>query len=107
MALELNDENFRREVLEASEPVLVEFGAEWCGPCRMLEPIVEELAAEYAGRVKVGMIDLDNNPNTAIEFGVRSLPSILFFRDGAVVDRIVGAVSKGEILKVMTNAVGA
>jgi thioredoxin 1 len=105
MPIELTDDNFASEVINASQPVLVDFGAEWCGPCRMIEPIVEQLATEYEGRVKVGKIDLDSNPNTAIEFGVRSLPSLLVFRGGVVVDRIVGAVSKGEIVKVLENAV--
>jgi thioredoxin 1 len=104
MAIELNDMNFTDEVINAGQTVLVDFGAAWCGPCKMLDPIVEELASEYAGRVKVGKIDLDTNPDTAIEFGVRSLPSILFFRDGKVVDRIVGAVPKGEIVRVLNNA---
>lgn len=107
MAIELNDGNFRDEVVASTLPVIVDFGAEWCGPCRTLDPIVEQLAVEYAGSVKVGRIDLDANPNTAIEYGVRSLPSILFFRDGVVVDRIVGAVSKGEIVRVLTNAIEA
>lgn len=107
MAIELNDDNFASEVINADEPVLVDFGAEWCGPCRVLDPIVEQLAVEYEGRVKVGKIDLDANPNTAIEFGVRSLPSLLFFRNGVVVDRIVGAVSKGEIVRVLGNAMTA
>lgn len=96
--LHLTDDNFQTEVLEASEPVLVDFWATWCGPCRLIAPIIDELAEEYVGTVRVGKVDVDNNQKVAMQYGIRSIPSLLIFKDGKVVDTIVGAVQKGQIL---------
>lgn len=96
--LHLTDDNFQTEVLEASEPVLVDFWATWCGPCRLIAPIIDELAEEYAGTVRVGKVDVDNNQKVAMQYGIRSIPSLLIFKDGKVVDTIVGAVQKGQIV---------
>jgi thioredoxin 1 len=96
-ALVLTDDNFQKEVLEATEPVLVDFGAAWCGPCRTLEPVVEELATEYAGRVKVAKLDADAHPKTVAEYSIRGLPTLLFFKDGKVQDTLVGAARKGQL----------
>lgn len=90
----LTDANFKKEVLEASEPVLVDFTAAWCGPCRVIAPIIEELAGEYAGRAKVCKLDVDQNQRTAADFEVRSIPTLLFFKDGQVVGHMIGAVQK-------------
>lgn len=95
--IELTDGNFDQEVLQSDLPVLIDFWAVWCGPCRMVHPIVEELADEYAGKVKIGKLDVDNNPNTAIKYGIRSIPSLLIFKGGEVVENIVGAVPKQQI----------
>ncbi|MCC6865717.1 MAG: thioredoxin [Ignavibacteria bacterium] len=92
--IELTDANFEAEVLKSDKPVLVDFWAVWCGPCKMIAPFVEELAGEYEGKAKVGKLDVDNNPNTSTTYGIRSIPTILIFRDGKIVDQIVGAVSK-------------
>lgn len=95
----VTDGNFTDEIESAEGLAMVDFWAEWCGPCRMVGPIVEELASEYAGRVKVGKVDVDENQKTAQRFNVRSIPSILFFRDGEHVDTVVGAVPKQQLEK--------
>jgi thioredoxin 1 len=92
--LEITDGNFSDEIEQAQGLAMVDFWAVWCGPCRLVAPSVEALAEEYAGRVKVGKLDVDNNQQTATQFNVRSIPTILFFRDGKVVDQVVGAVPK-------------
>jgi thioredoxin 1 len=97
--IELTDANFEHEVIASQSPVLVDFWAEWCGPCRAITPIVEEIAGQYAGRLKVGKVNVDDASGTATRFGIRSIPSLLFFKDGKVVDTIIGAVPKGEILR--------
>ena len=97
MALEFSDSNFEQEVLNSDTPVLVDFWAEWCGPCRMIGPVVEELATEYDGKAKIGKMNIDNNPDTPMKYGVRSIPTLLVFKNGEVVDKIVGAVPKTTI----------
>lgn len=95
--LTISDDNFENEVLKSDQPVLIDFWATWCGPCRMIAPIVEELASEYEGKVKIGKLDVDNNQQTAIKYGVRSIPTLLVFKNGQVKERIIGAVPKGQI----------
>jgi len=92
-ALEITDSNFE-EVIGSEKPVLVDFWAEWCGPCRMVGPIVEELAGDYDGKVVVGKVDVDANPMVSAKFGIRSIPTLLLFKDGEIVDKQVGAVPK-------------
>ncbi|MCI0471973.1 MAG: thioredoxin [Ignavibacteria bacterium] len=96
--LEITDGNFADEVEKSDVPVLIDFWAVWCGPCRMIAPIVEELAGEYQGKAKIGKVDVDNNPMIAQKFGIRSIPTLLIFKGGQVVDQIVGAVPKGAIV---------
>jgi len=91
------DENFTAEVLQSDKPVLVDFWAVWCGPCKMIAPFVEELAAEFEGKAKVGKLDVDNNQESAIKYGVRSIPTVLIFKDGKVKDTIIGAVPKIQL----------
>ncbi len=95
--LEITDENFESEVLNSDLPVLIDFWAAWCGPCRMIAPLVEELAGEYEGKIKIGKLDVDNNQQTAIKYGVRSIPTLLVFKNGEVKDTIIGAVPKSQI----------
>ena len=93
----LTDETFAEEVLESNEPVLVDFSAVWCPPCRALEPVVEQLADEYAGRVKVAKIDADRHQEAVARYQIRGLPTLLFFKDGQVQDTVVGAAPKGQL----------
>jgi thioredoxin 1 len=92
--LEITDGNFQAEIAEADGLSMVDFWAAWCGPCRLIAPSVEALADQYAGQVKVGKLDVDSNQQTAAQFNVRSIPTVLFFKDGKVVDQVVGAVPK-------------
>lgn len=94
MLIELTDANFEELVLKADKPVLVDFWAEWCGPCRMIGPIVKDLADEYGENAVIGKMDVDSNPGVTAKFGIRNIPTILFFKNGEVVDKSVGAVPK-------------
>jgi thioredoxin 1 len=94
MTIDVTDANFEEVVLKSDKPVLVDFWAEWCGPCRMVAPVVKELGEEYAETAVITKMDVDNNPETAAKFGIRNIPSILFFKNGEVVDKQVGAVPK-------------
>jgi thioredoxin 1 len=93
----VTDEDFDAVVLKSEIPVLVDFWATWCGPCRMITPIVEELAKEYEGKAKMFKVDVDNNQNTAMTYGIRSIPTLLIFKNGQVVDSIIGAVPRQQI----------
>jgi thioredoxin 1 len=97
MAIELTDANFKEVVLASDKPVLVDLWAEWCGPCRMVGPIVEQLSHEYEGRAICGKLDVDSNPNVTVEYGVRNIPTLLFFKNGQLVDKQVGAVPKAVL----------
>jgi thioredoxin 1 len=100
----ITDDNFDTEVVKSDKPVLIDFWAAWCGPCKMIAPIVEELASEYDGKIKIGKLDVDDNQQTSIKFGVRSIPTILIFKDGKLKDTIIGAVPKSHIVQKL-NAV--
>lgn len=105
MALELTDGNFEELVLKSDKPVLVDLWAEWCGPCRMVGPIVEELGHEYEGKAVVGKLDVDSNPSITSKYGIRNIPTILFFKGGEVVDKHVGVSPKsilaGKLEKIL------
>jgi len=94
MALEITDANFEELVLKSDKPVLVDFWAEWCGPCRMVGPVVEEIAKEYNGKAVVGKVNVDNNPGISMKFGIRNIPALLYFNKGEIVDKQIGAVPK-------------
>ena len=97
MTVELTDANFEEIVIKANKPVLVDFWAEWCGPCRMVGPIVHDIAEEYGDRAIVGKVDVDSNPEISAKFGIRNIPTILFFKGGQIDDKQVGAVPKAQL----------
>lgn len=101
---ELSDSDFEREVIQSSEPVLVDFWAPWCGPCRMIAPVIEELASENAGGLKVGKINIDESPNTAANYGVSSIPTLMIFKNGEVVERFVGLQPKNRLQEAIDQA---
>jgi len=100
--IELTDANFQKEVLESEKPVLVDFWAVWCGPCKAIAPIVEDIAKEYDGKLKVGKMDVDTNPDISMRFGIRSIPTLLVFKGGKVVDQVIGALPKQKLVEHVT-----
>ena len=104
---EVNDSNFEQDVLKSSEPVLVDFWAAWCGPCRALAPVVDEVAAQYQGKLKVMKMDVDKNNQTPSRYGIRGIPALLLFKDGKVADQIVGFVPKDTIEKSVAKVIGS
>ncbi len=95
--IHVTDSDFKTEVVEAAAPVLVDFGADWCGPCRLIGPVLEELAPEYEGRLTIAKLDVDNNRETAIKYGVQGIPTLILFKDGKVADQVVGALPKPKL----------
>jgi thioredoxin 1 len=105
MALEFTDGNFEEIALKSDKPVLIDFWAEWCGPCRMVGPIVEEIAKEYEGKALVGKVNVDLNPGLSAKFGIRNIPTILFVKNGEIVDKSVGAVPKNTLTTKLQNLI--
>jgi thioredoxin 1 len=103
--LELTDDNFETEVLKSDKPCLVDFWAEWCGPCHMVHPVVEQVAKEYGEKLKVGKLNVDQNSQTASKYGIMSIPSLLFFNGGKMVDQIIGAVPKKQVTEKLDKIV--
>jgi len=106
LAVAVTDETFEQEVKKSSIPVLVDFWAEWCGPCKMISPVVEEIAGEFAGKLKVTKMDVDSTPKTPASFSIMSIPSLLVFKNGKVVDQIIGAVPKAQLVARLNKAIG-
>lgn len=104
---EVTDAQFEAEVLKSPIPVLIDFWAPWCAPCRVIAPVVEELADTYAGRLKVVKMNVDDNPETPARFGVRGIPNLLVFKDGEVKDQLIGAVPKGQLVKAIDTVLAA
>lgn len=98
MTIEVTDATFDKEVIQSNLPVIVDFWAEWCGPCRMVAPLVKEISVEFEGRAKVTKMDVDGNPEVPVKYGIRNIPTILFFKNGQIVDKQVGAVPKNVLI---------
>jgi thioredoxin 1 len=103
--IEITDQNFESEVLNSETPVVIDFWAEWCGPCKTIAPVVDELANEYLTKVKFGKVNVDSDQQTAMKYGIRSIPSLLIFNDGSVVNQIIGSVSKNSIVKILEETI--
>ena len=99
MALEVTDASFASDIIESGKPAMVDFWAVWCGPCRMVGPVVEELATEYQGKAVIGKVDVDTNQEVAAKYGIRNIPTILYFKNGEVVDKVVGVVPKEQLVE--------
>ncbi|HEA47501.1 MAG TPA: thioredoxin [bacterium] len=104
MEITLTEKNFQKEVLESDIPVLVDFWAEWCAPCRMIAPVIEEIAQEYSGRLKVGKLNVDENQNLAAKYSIRSIPTLLIFKEGKVIEQIIGALPKKALKSKIATA---
>lgn len=103
--VEITDKNFEQEVSKSELPVLVDFWAAWCGPCRAIAPVIDELANEYAGKIKIGKCNVDENPITPSRYGIRAIPTLIFFKNGSVVEQITGAVAKSQIAAVIDRII--
>jgi len=103
--LEITDQNFESDVLQSKTPVVIDFWAEWCGPCKTIAPVIDELADEYLGKVKFGKVNVDFNQQTAMKYGIRSIPSLLIFNNGSVVNQIIGSVPKDSIVKLLKETI--
>ncbi len=105
LIVEISDASFESEVIKSEKPVLVDFWAPWCGPCKVLAPVVDEISTDFANKLKVGKINVDDNPETSVKFGIRSIPTLIVFKNGEVVEQLVGAVPKSDIEKALGKAV--
>jgi thioredoxin 1 len=105
--IEITDSNFQREVLDSDKPVLLDFWAVWCGPCKSIAPVVDEIAREYDGKLKVGKVDVDTNPEVSMKFGIRNIPALMVFKGGRVVEQVIGAVHKRNLLDKVTPHIEA
>ncbi len=105
--IEITDSNFQQEVLNSDKPVLLDFWAVWCGPCKSIAPVVDEIAKEYDGKLKVGKVDVDTNPEVSMKFGIRNIPALMVFKGGRVVEQVIGAVHKRNLLDKVTPHIEA
>jgi len=103
MATQITDSNFKTTVLDSNQVAVIDFWAEWCGPCKALGPIIEEMSKEYQGKAVIGKVDVDSNPETAMKYGIRNIPTILFIKNGEVVDKQVGAVPKANLVAMLNK----
>nr|WP_320048639.1 thioredoxin TrxA [uncultured Desulfuromonas sp.] len=102
--VQFTDDNFESEVLKADQPVLVDFWATWCAPCKAISPVIDELADQFSGKVKIGKVNVDENPNTPGQYGVRGIPTLVLFKNGEVVDQLVGAIPKNQLEEFINKA---